>query len=92
MFGSAISGNAILIARIGGKFYASDAICSHLYGYLPRGELRGNVVICPVHKAQYDITDREGGQERPRADEARKQQAGYRPAHLRGRSRRRQRT
>ncbi len=41
MFGSAISGNPILISRIGGKFYATDAICSHFYGYLPRGELRG---------------------------------------------------
>jgi 3-phenylpropionate/trans-cinnamate dioxygenase ferredoxin component len=32
-----------------------DAICSHLYGYLPKGELRDHTVICPVHKVQYDI-------------------------------------
>lgn len=55
MFGSAASGTQVLIAHIGGKFYAMDAICSHSYGYLPRGELKGNTVTCPVHKAQYDV-------------------------------------
>jgi 3-phenylpropionate/trans-cinnamate dioxygenase ferredoxin subunit len=55
MVGSTVSGNPILISRIGGKFYAIDAVCSHLYGYLPKGELRGSIVVCPVHKAQYDI-------------------------------------
>lgn len=33
-----------------------DAACSHLYGYLPRGELRDRIVICPVHKAWYGIS------------------------------------
>ncbi|MGP8124611.1 MAG: Rieske (2Fe-2S) protein [Nitrososphaerales archaeon] len=55
MVGSMASGKPILISRLGGKLYAMDAICSHFYGYLPRGELKGGVVICPVHKAQYDI-------------------------------------
>lgn len=39
-----------------GKFYAMDAICSHLYAYLPRGQLNGNIVACPFHDAQYDVT------------------------------------
>jgi nitrite reductase/ring-hydroxylating ferredoxin subunit len=55
MFGSAVSGTPILVSRIGGKFYATDAVCSHFYGYLPRGELKGSTVICPVHKAQFDV-------------------------------------
>jgi len=55
MVGSMISGNPILICRIGSDFYAMDAICSHFSGYLPRGELKGGVVTCPVHKAQYDV-------------------------------------
>ena len=54
MVGSMVSGIPILISRIGGSFYAMEAVCSHFFGYLPKGELRGNVVICPVHKAQYD--------------------------------------
>lgn len=55
MFGVAVAGNPILLSKIGGKIYAMDAVCSHYYGYLPKGELRDHTVICPVHKAQYDI-------------------------------------
>ena len=32
-----------------------NAICSHYNGYLPKGELRDHTVICPVHKAQFDV-------------------------------------
>jgi len=66
MFGVAVGGKAILLSKIGGKVFAMDAICSHMFGYLPQGELKteymsdgkvkSNVVVCPVHKAQYDIT------------------------------------
>ena len=55
MFGVAVAGTPILLSKIGGRVYAMDAVCSHYYGYLPRGELTGHTVICPVHKAQYDI-------------------------------------
>jgi len=55
MVGSMVLGNPILISRIGGNLYAMDAICSHFYGYLPKGELKNGAVICPVHKAQYDV-------------------------------------
>ncbi len=57
MIGVAVRGRPILISRIGGKFYAMDAICSHFYGYLPSGHLRGDTVTCPVHKAEFNITD-----------------------------------
>jgi nitrite reductase/ring-hydroxylating ferredoxin subunit len=56
MLGITVDGQQILLSKIGGKIYAMDAVCSHLSGYLPRGELRGHVVICPVHRAQFDIT------------------------------------
>ncbi|MDA4122029.1 MAG: Rieske 2Fe-2S domain-containing protein [Thaumarchaeota archaeon] len=55
MLGVAVGGTAILLSKIGGKIYAMDAVCSHMSGYLPRGELRDHTVVCPVHKAQYDI-------------------------------------
>ena len=55
MISVTVSGKPILIARSGGKFFAMEAVCSYVYGYLPRGELRGSAVVCPVHKAQYDI-------------------------------------
>ena len=66
MFSVAVSGKPILVSRIGGKLYAMDAVCSHYNGYLPRGELKteylpsgqvkDHAVICPVHKAQFEIT------------------------------------
>jgi len=55
MLGVAVGGNPILLAKIGGKIYAMDAVCPHYYGYLPKGELRDHTVVCPVHKAQFDV-------------------------------------
>ena len=55
MLGVTVRNIPILLSKIGGKIYAMDAVCSHYYGYLPRGELRDHVVVCPVHWAQYDI-------------------------------------
>jgi 3-phenylpropionate/trans-cinnamate dioxygenase ferredoxin subunit len=56
MKGFTIKGKPILIANVGGKFYAMDAICSHMHGYLPSGKLEGNIITCPVHGAQFDVT------------------------------------
>jgi nitrite reductase/ring-hydroxylating ferredoxin subunit len=58
MVAVAVAGNAIVLSKIGGKVYAMDAVCSHYNGYLPKGELVAarNTVICPVHKAQFDVT------------------------------------
>jgi len=39
MLGVAVSGNPILLSKIGGIIYAMDAVCSHYYGYLPIGIL-----------------------------------------------------
>ncbi len=54
MLGVNVAGVPILLSNIGGRIYAMDAVCSHMSGYLPKGELKGRTVICPVHKAQYD--------------------------------------
>jgi nitrite reductase/ring-hydroxylating ferredoxin subunit len=66
MLGVAVSGNAILLSKIGGKIYAVDAVCSHYNGYLPKGELKAgspsnggaedHAIVCPVHKAQFEAT------------------------------------
>ncbi len=55
MLGVAVGGNPILLTKIDGKIYAMDAVCSHYNGYLPRGELREHTIVCPVHKAQFDV-------------------------------------
>ena len=56
MKGFTVKDKQILIANVDGNFYAMDAICSHMYGYLPSGTLERNIVICPVHHAHYDVT------------------------------------
>lgn len=56
MKGFEVNEKKILMANIGGNFYAVDAVCTHRGGYLPDGKLRGNRVICPVHGTQYDVT------------------------------------
>jgi nitrite reductase/ring-hydroxylating ferredoxin subunit len=56
MKGFTVKDKQILIANVDGNFYAMDAICSHMHGYLPSGTLERNIVICPVHRAQFDVT------------------------------------
>ena len=56
MKGFTVKDRQILVANIDGTFYAVDAICPHMNGYLPSGKLEKNEVVCPVHRARYDIT------------------------------------
>jgi nitrite reductase/ring-hydroxylating ferredoxin subunit len=46
----------LVIANVGGKFYAIDNWCTHEEGDLSHGELKDNVVTCPEHGAQFDVT------------------------------------
>jgi nitrite reductase/ring-hydroxylating ferredoxin subunit len=55
MKGFTIHGKQILVANTEGSFFALDAVCSHMEGYLPAGRLSGKSVTCPVHGAQYDL-------------------------------------
>jgi 3-phenylpropionate/trans-cinnamate dioxygenase ferredoxin subunit len=50
-------GRDILLARVGGKYYAGNNKCPHMGGNLSRGKLEGTVVTCPVHGSQFDLTD-----------------------------------
>jgi nitrite reductase/ring-hydroxylating ferredoxin subunit len=55
MRGVIVAGKQVLIAHVGERFYALQAICSHMSGYLPAGTLRGNLVTCPIHEATFDV-------------------------------------
>jgi len=46
----------ILIANVNGNYYAIDNKCTHQNGDLSQGVLEGNVVTCPKHKSQFDVT------------------------------------
>jgi 3-phenylpropionate/trans-cinnamate dioxygenase ferredoxin component len=54
--GVTISGKDILITTINGHYYAIGGKCTHAGGNLSKGELNGNIVICPRHGSKFDVT------------------------------------
>ncbi len=45
----------ILLANIGGTYYAMDDTCPHMGGSLSAGKLEGAHVICPKHGSIFDV-------------------------------------
>ena len=52
-----ISGREILVCNSREGWFALDNICTHAYGRLNEGRLRGCRLICPLHGASFDIRD-----------------------------------
>jgi 3-phenylpropionate/trans-cinnamate dioxygenase ferredoxin subunit len=50
-------GQDVLVAKVGGKFYAADNTCPHMGGKLAQGKLAGTVVTCPLHGSQFNLKD-----------------------------------
>jgi nitrite reductase/ring-hydroxylating ferredoxin subunit len=48
-------GTELLLVNAGGKIYALEDRCGHMNAPLSRGTLRGNIVECPLHHAQFDV-------------------------------------
>jgi nitrite reductase (NADH) small subunit len=51
-----IGGKAVAVAHVGDKFHAINNTCLHRGGPLGQGSLAGNVVTCPWHGWQFDVT------------------------------------
>jgi 3-phenylpropionate/trans-cinnamate dioxygenase ferredoxin subunit len=51
-----IEGQEVLLVRTHDGFYAVGNICPHMKGKLSEGTLEGNIVTCPRHGSQFDIT------------------------------------
>ena len=51
-----VAGKRIGLANVSGKFCAFNNICVHQGGPLGEGDLVGQVVICPWHSWEYDVT------------------------------------
>jgi 3-phenylpropionate/trans-cinnamate dioxygenase ferredoxin subunit len=45
----------VLITNVNGVYYAIENSCTHMHGNLSKGTLEGNTVICPKHKAKFDV-------------------------------------
>ena len=52
----ALGTQQVLLANIGGKYYAIGGVCTHMGGPLDRGKLDGHEVECPWHGSRFDVT------------------------------------
>ena len=52
-----VEGQEIMVARVGDKYYATQNRCPHMGGDISAGKLEGNIITCPRHGSQFDITD-----------------------------------
>ena len=52
----AVGGTEVLLANVGGTYYAIANRCNHMGGSLVKGTLEGSIVTCPRHGSQYDVT------------------------------------
>ena len=54
-----VDGERIAVAQVDGIFYAFGDSCPHRQCSLGEGKLAGNVVTCPCHGSQFDVTSGE---------------------------------
>lgn len=52
----AVNGRIVALYHVDGEYYALDGICPHAGGPLGKGNLNGNIVTCPWHGWQFDVT------------------------------------
>ena len=50
-----VGGKKVLLAKVDGQFYATAARCPHWGGPLPEGTLHGPRLLCPWHKATFEV-------------------------------------
>jgi apoptosis-inducing factor 3 len=50
-----VGGKKVLLARVDGRYFATAARCPHWGGTLPEGTLNGPRLLCPLHKATFDV-------------------------------------
>jgi 3-phenylpropionate/trans-cinnamate dioxygenase ferredoxin subunit len=50
-----VDGRKILLANVGGSYYAIADRCTHAGGSLSKGVLEGETVACPRHGARFDV-------------------------------------
>lgn len=48
-------GVKLLLARVGDEYYATQRKCPHLGFNLCRGKIEDDAVVCPLHKAKFDL-------------------------------------
>jgi len=51
-----VNGKTIALFNVEGKIYATDNTCLHQGGPLAEGTLAGEIVSCPWHQWEYNVT------------------------------------
>jgi nitrite reductase/ring-hydroxylating ferredoxin subunit len=46
---------SIALYNLGGRFYATDALCTHGHALLTDGYIEGEQIECPMHGGSFDI-------------------------------------
>jgi nitrite reductase/ring-hydroxylating ferredoxin subunit len=49
-------GVKLLLANVDGNYHAAAKKCPHMGANLCKGKLEDGAVICPLHKAKFDLT------------------------------------
>lgn len=49
--------HGVVVCRIDGTLHAVEDNCSHREAKLSEGRLRGPLLTCPLHGAQFDVRD-----------------------------------
>lgn len=49
------AGVKLLVTRVNGTIHATQRKCPHLGFNLCKGKLEGAAVVCPLHKAKFDL-------------------------------------
>jgi 3-phenylpropionate/trans-cinnamate dioxygenase ferredoxin subunit len=50
-----VGDRTVALFRVSGRFWATDARCTHDGGQLVAGRLEGHTIICPRHGARFDV-------------------------------------
>lgn len=49
------NGIKLLLTKVDGSYYATQRKCPHLGFNLCRGKIEDHAVVCPLHKARFDL-------------------------------------
>jgi 3-phenylpropionate/trans-cinnamate dioxygenase ferredoxin component len=52
-----LGARGVVVCRVAGRLHALEDNCSHRDAQLSLGRLRGALLICPLHGAQFNVQD-----------------------------------
>jgi 3-phenylpropionate/trans-cinnamate dioxygenase ferredoxin component len=50
-----VDGYGVVVANLGGEYFAVEDVCTHDGGPLGEGELQNGHLVCPRHGARFDV-------------------------------------